>query len=461
MVSRTRSAKSESVAPSKAATTIENIAPSVRTTYEQPVQYHPIPVPPQTDNGGTTAKAIIGTLLGATAGAAIAYAMVKGDSSSSQPPPAASQAATQFAPHQPIVSMMTPASAIQESPAYRALEAPPPRSAFTANDAISAFSRSISSRNPRADTIYEDTEYYPPITGPAGTVYSQEGSGIRRSSSGSIYATRDIPIRAIEYPPAKARSQCYPCNPSTFISSYADKSRNRELEVDGETDFGSISTVKPAKSQHSHRTPSHHSRPSAHHHHHHHSPHHSNVSRSSSHRAKAYARSVPESVHSVTRSAQDIALPESMASFSLSSTTSKKGGSISSPHHIPLPASATPSTVFLDAVDVDTHITPDDSISQVGDNHSHSASGRSRHSHRSSKSGGGGSSHASGKRSVAREDRFDDPIKPSDSISQVSIPQSRASERTVVKASVSASRAGSKAPSKTHSKSRSRVSSKH
>jgi hypothetical protein len=114
-------------------------------------------------------------------------------------------------------------------------------------------------------------------------------------------------------------------------------------------------------------------------------------------------------------------------------------------------------------VDVDTHITPDDSISQVGDNHSRSTSGRSRHSHRSSKSGGGGgSSHASGKRSVAaREDRFDDPIKPSDSISQVSIPQSRASERTVVKASVSASRAGSKVPSKTHSKSGSRVSSKH
>lgn len=470
VVSRARrSTRTESVAHSKAPSAImENSAPSVQPIYDHLAQYQPVPVPTPTDNGGTTAKTIIGTLLGATAGAAIAYAMVKGDSLSPQPPPAAApQSPTQFARLQPIVPIMPPAAAIQEPPAYRALEAPPPaRSTFTANDAISAFSRSVSSRNPRADTIYEDTEYYAPITGPAASVYSQDGnnSGTRRSSSGSIYATRDIPIRAIEYPPAtKAWSQSYPGNPSTFISSYqTDKSRHREpLDIDAETEFGSISTVKPAKSHHSHR-----SRSST--------THHPSPSRvSSSHRSKVYAGSVHESsaVYSATRSAQNVPLPESMASFSLSSssqTRKKKGGSISSPRHIPLPASATPSTVFLDAVDVDTHITPDDSISQVGIG-DRSASGRSshhHHSHHRSRSGGR-SSHTS--RSSLREKRFDndddndddDPVKPSDSISQVSTPTHHS--RTVVKASVSSA---SKAASKSHSSSSksgagSRVSSRH
>ena len=51
----------------------------------------------------------------------------------------------------------------------------------------------------------------------------------RRASEGSIYSIpEDLPLRAIEYPPpSNASQQRYPCNPSTFISSYAnDKPRN-------------------------------------------------------------------------------------------------------------------------------------------------------------------------------------------------------------------------------------------
>ncbi|CRG83006.1 hypothetical protein PISL3812_00354 [Talaromyces islandicus] len=513
VVSRVRSTRTETVQHAKAVYAIEDIPSSqIRSLHEQQQQQqqsYAVEQQQQQSGGestGVSAKAIIGTLLGATAGAAIAYAMVKGDSpsnsqASSPPPPAPpapiapSQYIQQGQPMHMAMPMSMPmlgpgpaASALQEPPTYRALEAPPPaaRSTYTANDAISAYTRSSTSKSPRADTIYEETEYYPSIDGPRGSVYSQESSsGVRRSSSGSIYATRDIPIRAIEYPGdlEKGRSKSYPCDPSTLISSYAENNNASRAQQQGhiigdaETEFSSISTIKPAKSSASaHRSvaaSSHHSSTGGKSSHHHSMPQPSIVS-SSSHRTKSHVSSGSKYQHSSasrlhvddipayssttssSRSAHKIPLPDSkptsVASHSLRSTTSKrssksshhhrdKGDSYTAPHDIPLPASAAPSTVFLDAVDIDTAITPDDSISQVGGNNNttdhKSSSGRS---HRSKS--GSSHSHAT-KRSSAS--KFDEPVKPSDSISQVS----RASERTV--------KAGSKVHS-THSKTGSRAS---
>lgn len=500
VISRVRSTRTETVQHAKAVYAIDDIPSSqIRSLHEQQQQQSYPVEPQQQESTGVSAKAIIGTLLGATAGAAIAYAMVKGDSpsnsQSSSPPPAPpapvvpSQYIQQGQPMHMAMPMSMPMlgpppagpPALQEPPTYRALEAPPPaRSTFTANDAISAYTRSSTSKSPRADTIYEETEYYPTIDGPrGGSVYSQESSsGVRRSSSGSIYATRDIPIRAIEYPEGsqKSRSRSYPCDPSTLISSYADNNGSSRVQQqqqghiigDAETEFSSISTIKPAKSSHRSIGPSsHHSSTGGKSSSHHHSMPQASVVSSSSHRTKSHVSSGSKHHHSSagsrqhaddipaysttssSRSAHKIPLPDSkptsVASHSLRSTTSKRSSKSShhhrdkdtysaAPHDIPLPASVAPSTVFLDAED--TAITPDDSISQVGVNNNTSSSGRS---HRSKS--GSSHSHASKRASS----KFDEPVKPSDSISQVS----RASERTV--------KAGSKVHS-THSKSGSRAS---
>jgi hypothetical protein len=480
VVSRARSSKAESVAPprsevksvsSKYIPAIENVAPAsaMPPMYEQSIHHltYPVQAQEQADNGSKAAKTIIGTLLGATAGAAIAYAIVKGDSTSSsppQPPPV-----PQYAPQAsaPII----PSEIFQAPPSYRALEAPPARSSFSAKEAYSICSRSVSSKNPRADTVYEDTEYYPAI-GSGESVYSRQ-SGVRRSSSGSVYATRDLPIRAIEYPPP-SRSQTFPYNPSTFISSYAEKSRHsgdghNADDDEVETEFSSISTIKPARSHSSRRSSSHsqyskssHLQPS----------HYPIASRgSSSHRPStresksgSIAAAGGGSVYSSRSSARNVPLPEgSAASFSLySSPKSVSSSRIYSPRNIPLPDSATPSTVFLDAVDVDTHITPDDSISQVGENHRSSSRSHSHHSRRSSshsRHSKSAASHASSKRSS----KFDEPVRPSDSISQVSTNISRSSDRTVKVSggggSASKTSSGSKAAhSSSHSKSASKVS---
>jgi hypothetical protein len=511
VVSRVRSTRTETVQHAKAVYAIGDIPSSqIRSLHEQQQQQQHLsyPAEPQQSGGestGLSAKAIIGTLLGATAGAAIAYAMVKGDSPSnsqaSSPPPAPAAPVTpsQYIPQQqgqlmhlgiPMsMPMLGPAPAVQEPPTYRALEAPPTqaRSTYTANDAISAYTRSSTSKSPRADTIYEETEYYPPIDGPR-SVYSQESSsnnsGVRRSSSGSIYATRDIPIRAIEYTGGgsqKGRSKSYPCDPSTLISSYADNNSRVQQQQQGhiigdaKTEFSSISTIKPAKSSHrsSVVASSYHSNGNKSASHHHHSVAQPSVVSSSSHRTKSHVSSGSKHHHhhssstsrqhvddtpaysstlSSSRSAHKVPLPDSrptsVASHSLRSTTSKRSSKSHkdsyyappppSPHDIPLPASTAPSTVFLDAVDVDTAITPDDSISQVGANNNTDHKSSSGRSHRSKS--GSSHSHASSKRASSK---FDEPVKPSDSISQVS----RASERTVKAAG-----------SKVHSKGGSRAS---
>ncbi|KAL4969974.1 VOC family protein [Aspergillus stella-maris] len=376
---------------SRAITTVDRAAPSERSASvvsSREIQQAP-PQPyivhthtTQNTDDGKAAKTIVGTLIGAAAGAAIAYAMSKSDSEPNQ--------ATIPNPPQPQFSPLEfrqltsqesspPSSQFQDYQGYRAIEAPPARSIYSQADSRPPLTRSVTSKNPWASTVYDGTEFG--TRGPKGSLYYDEGG--RRASDGSIYSQSEAPIRAIEYPPA-LDSQQYPADVSTLISSFREKSRISE-----KNSIYSTSTIKPSRSYHQ-------------------SSHHSVI------------KSHTGSTASSTRTARQVPLPEgSTASYASYRSAAK-------------------SAARYDDVDVETHVTPDDSISQAGE-----SSRRSSHSHRSHQSH---KSHAS-----KRSSKFDEPVRPSDSVSQVS---SHASKRTV-KASGSiaggGSKAGSKAPSKTSS----------
>ncbi|KAL4987044.1 hypothetical protein BDW68DRAFT_115198 [Aspergillus falconensis] len=387
VVSKASSVKSNSKShASRAITAVDRGAPSERggsVVSSREVQQ----APPQTyvvhthttqkSDDGKAAKTIVGTLIGAAAGAAIAYAMSKGDSepspaTTSLPPP-------QFVPQEfrqlPSHETSPASSQFQDYQGYRAIEAPPPRSIYSTADSRPPLTRSVTSKNPWASTVYDGTEFG--TRGQKGSLYYDEGG--RRASEGSIYNQSEIPLRAIEYPSAP-ESQQYPADVSTLISSFREKSRISE-----KGSVYSTSTIRASKSHHSHQQSSHHS----------------------------ISKSHTGSTASSTRTARQIPLPE--------------GSTISYASY----RSAAKSTAPYDDVDVDTHVTPDDSISQAGD-----SSKRSSHSHRSHHSH---KSHAS-----KRSSKFDEPVRPSDSVSQVS---SHASRRTV-KASGSIAGGGSKAGSK-------------
>ncbi|GMG09865.1 unnamed protein product [Aspergillus oryzae var. brunneus] len=414
--SKASSVKPESVASprsearsyvSKATTAVERAAPSVISREVQPapsptyVVHHTT----QKTDDGMAAKTIVGTLIGAAAGAAIAYAMSKGDSEPSEttPPP-------QYTPRD-LAQLISPSQAqspSQELQGFRAIEAPPARGVYSHSEVRPTLTRSVTSKNPRASTIYEGSEFVP--RGGGGSVYLDQNG--RRSSEGSVYSGSDYPIRAIEYPPS-VDSRGYE---ATLISSFHDKSR----AMDNGSVYSS-STIRPSKANYQ----DHHSSHSSHHSSHHSSRH------SSRH---SIARSHSSSTVSATRSACNVPLPEgSIASFASSRSGAKSGVSA---RNIPLPESV------YDDVDVETNVTPDDSISQVDDSRRSSVSHRSHVSKAASRI----SKHSS---------KFDEPVKPSDSVSQVSSHASRASQRTI-KAGGSVA-GGSKAPSKVSSRRGSQV----
>ncbi|GFF37121.1 hypothetical protein IFM51744_03349 [Aspergillus udagawae] len=413
------SVKPQSIAPSprseaksyvsRATTAVERGAPSERTAptiVSREIQQAPSPTyivnhttHTTQKKDDSTAKTIVGTLIGAAAGAAIAYAMTKSESQSSEvtPPP-------QYTPRDfPQLTFPSQAPSLaQEHQGYRAIDAPPARSTFSRSDVRSTLTRSVSSKNPRASTIYEDTEFARP-RGENGSVYLDEIG--RRASDGSVYTVRDIPLRAIEYPPP-ARSSTYPCNPSTLISSFPDKSRVMDKES-----VYSASTAKPSKANYQ--------------------DHHS--SRHSSHQSAA--RSLAGSTTSSARTARQIPLPEgSVTSYASYRSGAKSGVSA---REIPLPQSV------VDDFEIQTNITPDDSISQVD------FSRRSSYSHQSHRSKA--PSHVS-----KRSSKFDEPVQPSDSVSQVSTNVSKVSQRTI-KANGSIAGGASKAPSKVSSRRGSQV----
>lgn len=378
---------------SKTSTAVDRAAPSV--TSHQQTQRSSGPtyiVQNQKPDDGNAAKTIVGGLIGAAAGAAIAYAFTKADSSSDS-------FSLQEAPRE-YAQLPAPSQAASQAPrqagssaGYKFIEAPPARSTYSQNDASRPMlTRSVTSKNPRASTIYEGTEFHPQ-QGPPESIYLDDQG--RRASEGSVYTTSDLPLRAIEYQPG-----AYPCNPSTLISSFHDKPRQMST--------GSIyssSTIKPPKSSTSH---------------------HNQDSQSAYY---SIAKSQSPSMASSTRTARKVPLPQG-STPSLSSYRSSSKSAVSA-RNIPLPESANGSSVLPGE-----HVAPDDSASQVG--------GRSTHSHRS-KTG----SRASSKRSS----KFDEPVRPSDSVSQVS---SHVSQRTI-KADdggdwAGGSKAGSKAGSKVSSR---------
>lgn len=450
--------EAKSRAISKAPTAIEKAAPAPTVISQKSagsaLAYGPPPAQ-KVDDGSKAAKTIIGTLIGAAAGAAVAYAMVKGDSQSTTseskeaPPPQyqPQQYPQQYAADLP--QLMAPPSQVSEArsqgqPILRAIEAPPPRSVYTsASAARSTKSRSTVSKNPWASTIYEATEFY------------QDDHGRRASDGGSVFSIpEDLPLRAIEYPPASsAAQQRYPCNPSTFISSYAaDKPRAGSVH--------SASTIKASATQRRHSTDdgfSEHTRA---------------VYRASSshsvHTVKSHSSSKIDagagSIASSTRSARNIPLPAGSSGTFYSAMPSQTEKSGLSARNIPLPAGSSANSFYSPApshapkshvstrhvllpesvidVDVDSNVTPDDSISQVGG----SRSGRSSHSHHSHHSHH--SRHSKHSRSHSKtsrhssKSRFDDPVRPADSVSQVS----RSSQRTVK--AVGSAKVGSKVGSR-------------
>lgn len=428
--------EAKSRAVSKAPTAIER-SPTVvsRQTQGPPPSYTVQASPaPQTDDGSKAAKTIVGTLIGAAAGAAIAYAMVKGDSQSTaeNTRSQSQQFPTDFPQIKAAAQSFFGGSNNQElePQQLRAIEAPPaPRSVYSSASSQQAPpTRSVASKNPRASTIYE------------ATIHPDDHG--RRASEGSIYSIpENAPLRAIEYPPASAASQYrYPCAPSTFISSYhEDKPRNISTGS-----VHSASTLKaPTVRRHSHddrdaySSVSHRSQ-SVHSHHSHRSV------RTSSH--AGIAKDKEHTSHVSSKSARNVPLPagSTPSVYSSSSIHSKniaigpKDPSISpyesyepkdsyiSARHVLLPESV------LD-VDVESNVSPEDSISQVG--------GRSSRSHRSHRSHR--SSHSKSERSTHSKSRsrLGEVVKPADSVSQVS----RASQRTVkVEGSKAASKAGSR-----------------
>lgn len=466
--SRASSAKPESIAPprsearssvSKATTAVERAAPSEYSVppSEKPAPsvttrevHQPVSSPTyvmnhtthttqtqKSDDGNPTAKTIVGSLIGAAAGAALAYAWTS--SGDSESPSSESTAPPQHSPHEwaalPSPGSQAPSQAQEPQQGFfRAIEAAPAKSTYSQSEFRPTLTRSVTSKNPRASTIYEGTEYAPPKS-QVGSTYTDENG--RRASDGSVYSgLRDLPLRAIEYAPsARSGSQHGNSNAPSLISSFVDQSR--AMNDDNRSVYSS-STAKPSKANYqddrsSYYAPSNHSSASK------------SKAGGSTASSNRTARNIPlqGSIASFTSyrsgaksgvSARDVPLPESVASYrsgakshvsardvplpqgSVASFATYRSGAKSgiSARDVPLPESVV-------GVDVNTHVTPDDSISQIdvgGDDDR-----KSSYSAHRSKTGGGS-------RVSKPASKLDEPVRPSDSVSQISS-HSKSSQRTV------------------------------
>ncbi|PLN82206.1 hypothetical protein BDW42DRAFT_84490 [Aspergillus taichungensis] len=492
--SRASTMKTESIAPrseaksysSKASTAIDRGSPSGASRDMQPSPTYVVhSTTTQKTDEGKTAKTIVGSLIGAAAGAALAYAITSSTSDSTEtatttsPPP-------QYSPREFLPQLLSASQApsqVSERQGYRAIEAGPARSTYSQSEGRPSLARSVSSKNPRASTIYEGTEFIPRSSG--GSMYmdnngrraSEGGSGVggggsvyldnngRRASEGSVYSNdREIPLRAIEYPPPLDESYeeggYPPYDASTLISSFPDQSRAMMDHGNGSGSvYSSASTIKPSKAnshyserQRSSPPSSHHgssasaassSRRSSHHHHHHSSTH---RSPSSHHSHRSRSSEAGSHAPSSTRSARNIPLPDSGSSIA-SFATYRSGNShapssksYKSARDVPLPESI----ADLDLYDNETVVTPDDSISQIDEGGRRPSYSHRSHTSRSGGGGGSGGSRASSKHSS----RFDEPVRPADSVSQISVNNtsqvSKASSQRTMKAGGGTSRAGSK-----------------
>ncbi|EFE41295.1 glyoxalase family protein [Trichophyton verrucosum HKI 0517] len=430
------------------------------------------------------AKAVVGTLLGAAAGAALAYAMVKGDSQSQQETitPVTTTRYIEAAPPQ-----SSPSVSGGSNTGYRGIEAGQQQGQLE-----DGYARSAASKNPWASTVFEGLEQTSRIleqaksfTGSAaaaggflpGTPGSTSGSE-RRPSDGSMYsgASGDLEIRAIEGVPGGAAddsrssySRTYPhYQPSpSFVSSFHDHPDRDRGDAGSACSSGSCGSQRRHGQQHyaksvassqasgstikakSTKAKSSYSS---------HSKHSSKNDRDRGMRTieEDYGYDFEPSVHSSVHSARNIPLPagstttvsklsirskHSHTSSSHSkhshheydrererererdrrSSASSSHRSSSHAHQIPLPPSvAGGSALYLEDIDAGSHVTPRPMFETASTSSKKSKHKRSKSSSRASQSG-----HSSSGRS-----KFDDPVLPSDSVSQVGSCVSKKSSRS-------------------------------
>ncbi|KAK2741375.1 hypothetical protein FQN57_005659 [Myotisia sp. PD_48] len=438
------------------------IAPAMASRKGSVVSVHREPTSPPTvvsqkasnENSLNGAKAVMGTLLGAAAGAAIAYAMVKGDThnerhSTAAPPQYAEATAAEVVPM-----------------AYKTIEA---------ISLSGGGPRSIGSKNLDVNSVYEGLEHASRIIETAKSLTGGSKIGGASAVGGSTYSASremDIPLRAIEGIPAEYNAyddyyddgrtmytRAYPYNPSTFISSFAERPRRDSgyisqagsaIPVDQCCNrskcSSSASTIKPSKSRSKADSVSVRSNRSSH------------STKETYPKASSAAQSYYSS-HS-SHSARNVPLPSSQSTtLSASPTHSSKSSrsrhtpihesyeyeyeydqpprrhsssassklSYKSAQHVPLPAStAGASTIFLPGgVDVDSHVTPTPRSSRSRSHTSKmsSHSRRSRSSGRHKASGLSTFSMELGSTKSGRSKKsssiFDEVVLPSDSVSQI------------------------------------------
>lgn len=404
--SRASSANRSSI--SRATTAVERGAPSVAPSAAPSItRRHTSQVDCQDEksdsgNNNQTAKTIVGSLIGAAAGAAIAYAWSGSGESQSQQEP--ERMSAQHAPREwaalPAPSSKAP-SRVDDVRSYsgRAIEPSRP-----------GLARSATSKSPRTATIYEGSEYTP--SEKPGSAYMDDNG--RRASDGSVFSSLkdlDMPLRAIEYSPSMS-----PGKPRSSAGSIIDPSQAMDND-DRRSGVYSSSTAKPSSRAGSHYSSARSKAPSVASSFARTRPEDPELSVASFNSSRSGARSSSSAAHDYNRNRGTI--PEgSVASFS--SSSSRKPKSSASARQVPLPESVV-------GVNVDTNVTPDDSISQIDVKssytapRSHAAPPRSHHSKAES-------------RSSRRSSRFDEPVRPDDSISQISCnssKSSRSSQRTV------------------------------
>ena len=347
--------RGSSVAPSARASPASRVGPGTQVAQK----------PDESASSNPTARTIVGSLIGAAAGAAIAYAWTgndKGEESQTEPARAPQYSPGEWAPRE------------EQPQSFRAIENGRP-----------PLARSMTSRGPRS-TFDDEGSEFAPLSEKMSDMYIED-NGRRASDGGSVFSSsnknnKDIPLRALEYSPSMWEDDNRSAA-SSAVRSYVDNDKSSVY---------SASTAKPSKANHSS----------------------SGKSKSKSGGSSARIPSVPE---------------ESVASFSsyrTGATSASKGtkSTVSAARHVPLPESVV-------GVDVDTNVTPDDSISQVPINdYDDERSTYSRRSSSKAGGGGGGGSSRSRASNSKRSSTFDEPVRPGDSASQVSC-NTKGSERTV------------------------------
>jgi hypothetical protein len=216
-----------------------------------------IPAPTTSSAGDSGAKKIIGTLLGAAAGAAVAYAMVKGEEDSARDEAAFAAATEARRLQQQIQSSSgttTPAEAPRPSPL---------RVLYSVAETESAGQASAAGTQPRAieapPVYYQSPTYQSPTyqsVAPSQTTYfpAQQAIEYIPASSYAPSAAKSYvsaPRSSSDASTIKARSTA---DRSTLIGSFVPSeisNADRRVSVDRRSSAGSVHSVKSVKSSRS------------------------------------------------------------------------------------------------------------------------------------------------------------------------------------------------------------------